>query len=101
MPEIVLQPLQPLRQSLYRGRIEQAPEELDNVAQVLERDANLMAFVLRQPGKVFAPLHCLAPRSLDEGRRNIGYGGEQRRRVFRYPLVSPAASLEPTDHLEH
>jgi hypothetical protein len=74
---------------------EQALEKLAHVSQVLELDASLVAFVKRQSGEVLAPLHRLAPVSLDQGRRNLGDAREQRCRVLRYPLVPPAAGFEP------
>ena len=60
-----LQPLQPSHQGDDLVGLEQAAKELRHIAELFDRDASLVAFVLRELGETLAPLSCLAPAPLD------------------------------------
>ena len=63
--EFFLHPLQTLHQGVDLVGLEQAAKELRHVAELFDRDASLVAFVLGELGETHAPLSCLAPAPLD------------------------------------
>src|SRR6266446_10493097 len=92
--KLVLQPLQARHEWVQRVVIEQVPEQLDGVAQLLGGDPQLVSLPRRQPAEAFAAFAQVAPPSIEQAR---GYVAdrccEKSRRLGR--SLAPCARFEP------
>src|SRR5208283_3387255 len=91
-PQNVLEPRDSSDISAITARLfMQAAEEFRGVSQVLERDANLVAFVVRQQDELFAALHNASAQTLERSGGKLRY----RRRKIRESLASSASPSAP------
>src|SRR5262245_36019270 len=101
MAKVLLQRPQPLLQRLDLAVVKQVLQELDRVAQFLQRDPELVALFLRQLAELPAALARSAPPALDEARSDLTDGREEQGGLLRCRLIAPPTSLEPSGKAQH
>src|ERR1700730_9983859 len=94
IPKLVLQPLQARHEGVQLVVIEQAPEQLDCVAQLLGGDPQLVSLPRRQQAEALAALAQVAPPGIEQARAWVAQRCGEESRLLGWS-IAPCAPFEP------
>ena len=96
MTKAVLQQLQPVHECSNLVLVEEALQEFDDVAELLQRNAQSVSLCRSLFCESLAALSGSTIASFDQLRRNSGDGRQEKSGVLRYRLLPPPVGFKPS-----